>query len=130
MSDATQEAFETALAEVFQGREYQFGSGPRKLLREFYDRAVKDAGGAAAAQQAKVGQRVRDFGDLQVGDVFQNDYLQGENRCRRVVRVINSDEVETEYVSTRSKRVVKVDRYDRYTFDGYNNYRYIADPGS
>jgi len=125
MSTTTQDAFETALADVFEGREVQLGHGPRKLLREFYDRALKDAGKTSVS---KVGQPVRDFSDLQVGDVFQNGYLKGENRCRRVIRVVNADMVETEYVSTRSKRVVRTEGYDRHTFEGYHNYEYIADP--
>jgi len=125
MSTTTQDAFETALADVFEGREVQLGHGPRKLLREFYDRALKDS---SKVQGSKVGQPVRDFSDLQVGDVFQNGYLQGENRCRRVTRVLSSDEIETEYVSTRSKRIVRTESYDRHTFNSYHNYKYIADP--
>lgn len=126
MSTTTQEAFETALADVFEGRERQLGHGPRKLLREFYDRAIKDG---TTMPAAKIGSRVRDFGDLQVGDVFQNHYLRSENRCRRVVRVISADEIETEFVSTRSKRIVRTENYDRSTYDAYRPYTYIADPG-
>ena len=125
MSTTTQDAFETALADIFEGRETQLGHGPRKLLREFYDRAIKDA---AKVQTSKIGQHVRDFSDLQVGDVFQNSYLRGENRCRRVVRVISGDTVEVEYVSTRSKRIVRTETFDRDTFERYLNYQYIADP--
>jgi hypothetical protein len=124
------------MADVFEGRECQFGEGPRRMLREFYDRAQVDAGKnagpgasrATAASRAKVGGRVRAFSDLKVGDVFQNDHLVGERRCRRVVRVMDHDNVETEYVSTRDKSVERTEVYSRGTFEGYNNYRYIADP--
>lgn len=129
MSDQVQEQFEAALADVFEGREFQFGHGPRKLLREFYDRARTDAGARPRQNTSKIGQSVVKFSDLQPGDVFQNAHLSGMNRCRRVTRVIDSDTIETEYVSTRSKRVVQTEEYDRHTFEGYWNYSYIADPG-
>jgi hypothetical protein len=128
MSDNTQDAFETAMADVFEGREVQFGEGPRRMLRDFYDRAKADAGGSTASSRAKIGQSVANFSDLNVGDVFQNDHLVGEGRCRRVTRIINTDTIETEYVSTRSKRIVKTESYARGTFESYWNYKYIADP--
>lgn len=125
MSDATQETFEKALADVFEGRECQFGHGPRKLLRELYDRGRADA---AASPSSKIFQPVRDFSELQVGDVFQNHFLRNENRCRRVTRRVSADVVETEFVSTRSKRIVKRENYHRHTFDSFHNYHYIPDP--
>jgi len=127
MSDATQEAFEKALADVFEGRECQFGHGPRKLLRELYDRGLADAG-ASPSNKIKIGQPVRSFSDLQVGDVFQNDYLRSSNRCRRVVQRVNSDEIETEYVSTHSGRIVQTVRFERDQFEQFHNYQYIPDP--
>ena len=125
MSTATTEAFSSALDAVFEGRECQFGEGPRKLLRALYDRAREDE---RKNPVSKAGKRVKTFGDLKVGDVFQNDYLAGEGRARRVIRVLSSDRIETEYVSTRSGRVVRTDAYDRDTFEEYHNYRYIDDP--
>lgn len=122
--NTTQEAFDTALADIFEGREAQLGHGPRKLLRELYERALQDARG----ENSKVGQLVARFADLQVGDVIQNPYLASQRRCRRVVRILDACTVETEFVSTRSKRIVKTEPFDEQYFKSYQNYRYISDP--
>jgi hypothetical protein len=126
MNDAHQEAFEKAMADVFEGREVQFGHGPRKILREFYDRAVEDAGKHFPSKKA--GAPVKQFSDLQVGDVFQNDYLRGLNRCRRVLAVYGPRELETEMVDTSNGKVVQTHRFNYNTFISFNNYSYIADP--
>jgi len=128
MSDAQQEAFETALADVFEGREVQFGYGPRKILREFYDRAIKDAGKHFPLKKA--GAPVQQFSDLQVGDVFQNAYLQGMNRCRRVIAVHGPKVLETEVVDTSNGTVLQTENFSYNTFVSYNNYSYIADPAN
>lgn len=128
MSDQTQNAFETAMADVFEGREVQFGDGPKRMLRQFYDRAQKDVGGSTATSRAKIGQSVRGFSSLQVGDVFLNDYLVGESRCRRVTQVRNSDTVITEYVNTSTRAVERTMAFSRGDFETHNNYRFIADP--
>lgn len=136
MSDQTQDAFETAMADVFEGRECQLGDGPKRLLRAFYERAQTDVGKSAvpggsratSVTRAKVGSSVPSFSDLQVGDVFQNAHLRSLRRCRRVIRVVDHDNVETEYVSTRSKRVEQISVYKRETFEDFHNYQYISDP--
>ena len=136
MNNNTPDPFETALADVFEGRECQFGYGPKRMLRQFYDRAQVDAGSAGSpgrsrgttGSRAKIGRSVRSFSDLQVGDVFQNDHLVRECRCRRVIRVVDHDTIQTEYVKTRSKNVERTEPYSRATFEGYHNYRYITDP--
>jgi len=128
MSDNTQNAFETAMADVFEGREVQFGDGPKRMLRQFYDRAQKDAGGSTATSRAKIGQSVRGFSSLQVGDVFLNDHLVGERRCRRVTQIRDSDTIVTEYVDTQTRAVERTMAFHRGDFESYNNYRYIADP--
>jgi hypothetical protein len=122
----TTEAFDAALDKVFEGRECQFGPGPRKLLREFYDLAREDERSQAPAV---VGAKVQSFSDLRVGTVFSNDYLLGEGRARKVTRVISDSEVLTDLVSTRSGRVVtQGERYDQNKFDGYAPYKVVADP--
>ena len=135
MSTPTPDAFDTALTDVFEGRECQFGHGPRKILREFYDRAQKDARGgqgsrATPVSQGKIGNPVRRFSDLIVGDVFQNDFLRDGDRCRRVIQVVDSRHVVTELVNTRTKDVAEIDPYVRRPFEEHRNYRYIKDPAS
>lgn len=131
MNDKTQEAFDAAMADVFEGRDSQLGYGSRKILREFYDRALKDAiPTPTSSKNSSVvrGTPVPNFQDLKVGDVFQNDHLQGEARCRRVIALINPNKIETEVVSTRTKRVVRTEVYYRKSFDSFVPYYYIQDP--
>lgn len=133
MSQTTQDAFEAAMADVFEGRECQFGHGPRKMLREFYERAQADAGKgggsrSTSASRAKIGQSVGKFTDLKVGDVFQNDHLRSISRCRRVTRVIDQYTIETEYVDTDDGSIENTEHCTRDYFEQYWNYRYIADP--
>lgn len=125
-STTTTEAFTAALDKVFEGRECQFGQGPRKLLREFYDQARQDERGA---NPLPVGRHVGHFTDLTVGTVFTNDYLNGEGRARKVTRVISDTHIETEVVSTRSGRVVTSgERYEKDKFDAHGPYKTTNDP--
>lgn len=126
----TNPEFEEALKDILEGREIQLGHGPRKLLQEFYERGASNARGrrSTASSRNKIGNRVASFNDLQVGDVFQNDFLVGERRCRRVTQVIDADTVETEYVNTRNGAIDGSYEFRRVAFEGYDNYEYIADP--
>ena len=88
--------FNTALQDIFEGREENFSGHLLQLLHALYERGVADGPSGAAvrgrtpalqAPRVAVGEVVPTVGHLREGDLFQNDYLKSRGQKRHVTHV-------------------------------------------
>jgi hypothetical protein len=144
--------FDTALTEIFEGREEDFSQHLRGLLRQLYERGGTDSapptpkappkteptkstseGVLATMDKTSPGEIVASIAHLRAGQKFQNDYLRREGLHREVVKLhTRQKKPDPKVVTHLTTKVVRTvdgvvirqqERFDQDKFQMYKPYR-------
>lgn len=138
-------AFDTALNDIFDGRQEGFSKHLKGLLRELYERGAKDkeapkatptapVGEHPGTEHVDVGKEITSIAALRPGDRFQNQYLRGEGQYRVVVKRHHDTKkngarithLTTNLVRAKDKKVIREDDpFDQAKLEQYKPYKRI-----